>query len=122
MKEMIETRGLEVRRYICDPHRQATCKHTGEEQSCNRQSSKAQIYHPCLHISKTRIWKSRQIMTKTSCSKIIKIIYKQENQHIQSEDIQQRVYTCEVSKTIMVITTKKCYFVDLIIMVLSTFE
>ena len=30
MKEMIETRWLEVRGQMCGPHRQATCNHTEE--------------------------------------------------------------------------------------------
>ena len=44
---------------MCDPQKQATYKHTGEEQLCNKQSSRAQVYHPCPHISQTRTWQSR---------------------------------------------------------------
>ena len=51
IKEMTETRGLEVSGLMWYSHEQATCNQTEEEQSCNRQSSGMQIYHPCPHIS-----------------------------------------------------------------------
>ena len=44
---------------MCNPHGQATYNHTEKEQSCNKQSSKAQVYHPCPHTSQMRTWESR---------------------------------------------------------------
>ena len=49
MKEMTETRGLEIRGQICSSHRQATCNHVEERQSCNIQSSKVRKCHSYPH-------------------------------------------------------------------------
>ena len=82
---------------MCGPHRQAACNHT--EGAVMQHTIKQSTNIPLM--STYELWQSRWIMTNTTCSKMIKIIYKPENQHIKSNDIQQWVYACEVSRTIM---------------------
>ena len=48
-----------------------------------------------------KLWWSRWIVIQTSCSKKIKIIYKPENRHVNSNDIQQWIHTCKAIRTIM---------------------
>ena len=93
------------------PHGQTTCNHTEEDTHATYSQAKYEyITHVHIQAMTIRmnndkgnmlIWQLGWIVIKATCLKMIKIIYKQENWSIKSNDIQQWIYTCEVIRTIM---------------------